>query len=114
MNIGNVVKDVVSVQCEIKMKEITWTVAIMALLLIGSWAGWAIYHVLKISEYKLALEQKNSAQLAIQACLDKGFLFHSWPDRFGMMHVTCKVKDPPPIFATFKEYKRYMRAVGGG
>jgi len=96
------------------MKEITWTVAIMALLLIGSWAGWGIYHILTVSEYKLYIANQIKANADIDACLKAGHLFHTWHDRFGMKHVHCKLKDPPPIFATYKEYKRYMRAVGGG
>jgi hypothetical protein len=96
------------------MKEINLHAALWAIALLASWTFWIVYHNLTISEYKYALLTKDSTQQAIQACLDKGFLFHSWPDRFGAIHVKCKLKDPPPIFATYKEYKRYMRAVGGG
>jgi len=96
------------------MKEINLHAALWAMFFLASWTFWLVYHNSKVSEYVLSLERNNSAQRAIESCLDRGFLFHAYPDRFGMMNVVCKVKDPPPIFATYKEYKRYMRAVGGG
>ena len=95
------------------MKEINLHAALWALAFLASWTFWLVYHNQVAAEYELALQQQGSAQKAIQACLNKGYLFHSWPDHFGKMHVRCRLKDPGPIFASYKEYKRYMRAVGG-
>jgi len=102
------------------MKTLTlngWT-ALALFFLLASNVGWLTWHTQTVNEYELAIAQKNSALEAIQACLDKGLLFSSYPDRFGYQHVNCKLKNPGPIFKTYREYKLYVReletAMGGG
>jgi|GEM_PF-6873552 len=102
------------------MKTLTingWT-ALCLFLLLASNVGWLTWHTQTVNEYKMALSQIDNDHIAIQSCLDKDHLFHSWPDRYGRMHVTCKLKNPGPIFKTYREYKKYVReletAMGGG
>jgi len=102
------------------MKTLTingWTALCLFLLLVSN-VGWLTWYTQTINEYKRTLVVKYSPQQAIQLCLDEGHLFHSWPDRYGVPHVDCKLKNPGPIFKTYREYKKYVReletAMGGG
>ena len=104
-------------QGESEMKEINLHAALWALAFLASWTFWLVYHNQVTTGYELAIKQTEKTQEAIKACLAAGYLFHAWPDRSGFMHVKCKTKDPGPIFANYKDYKRYVkevkRAVGG-